>query len=272
MKQISLRLLGYILSLVLLSSACGMLEGTSPTPVGTILPDEQTEVPTFTDTASVTATDTSITPFIPITGENVVSLQCQFCVDGATHAVLVFPDFAYFDVVSTSPVTCFTANVVNGQRILICRGAQQTSFNLNICSDNTNCLQFPVDLQECPLMQGGDPLVTSTPPTPIFLTAINTLQPRDDNSPQPTGTAPSTLPSSTPPPAITTAPPPSTSSTAPPPTPEPQPTDEPVSTDPPPPTAEETSVPDPTEPNEGQSRPTRKPSNTPRPTNENRPQ
>ena len=275
MNNLSRSFLACGLILTFLISACGALQETSPTPVGTILPGESvpSSTPVFTSTVPPTATDISTTPLIPITGENVVSLQCQFCVDGETHAVLVFPDYAYFDVVSTSPVTCFTANVVNGQRILICRGAQQTSFNLNICSDNTNCLQFPVALQECPLIPAGSPVVTSTPSTPVFLTAIGTFVPTEDDTPN---NSPSSTPaqaSVTPPPAATTAPPPSTSTTEPEPTHEPEPTNEPPPTDPPP-TAEETSEPEPepTEPDEDRSRPTRKPSNTPRPTNENRPQ
>jgi hypothetical protein len=251
MKNLSRSFLACGLILTFLISACGALQETSPTPVGTILPESvPSSTPVFTSTVPPTATDISTTPLIPITGENVVSLQCQFCVDGETHAVLVFPDYAYFDVVSTSPVTCFTANVVNGQRILICRGAQQTSFNLNICSDNKNCLQFPIALQECPLISAGSPVVTSTPSTPVFLTAIGTFVPTDDTP----NNSPSSTPaqaSVTPPPAATTAPPPSTSTTEPEPTDEPEPTNEPPPTDPPP-TAEETSEPepDPTEPNE----------------------
>ncbi len=56
-----------------------------------------------------------------------------------------------------APVSCLTADVVGGKRILICHGPQSTSFNLNICSDPSNCLQFPVALQTCPLLQAGCP-------------------------------------------------------------------------------------------------------------------
>lgn len=262
--------LAFSLIVLLLLSACAALTGTSPAPVGTILPNESTPSPTpvSIDTLPPSATSTSIEPLIPITGENVVSMQCQFCVDRTAYAVLVFPDFAYFDVISSSPVSCFTANVVNGQRILICRGTQQTSFNLNICSDSTNCLQFPVALQECPLIQADSALGTSTPSTPIFLTAINTLQSRDndDNPAEPSLTAQPGLPSASPPPAATTAAPPSTSTAAPLPTdePAPEPTNEPDPTDPPP--AEPTDEPT-DEPGNGggQGRPTRRPSRTPRP-------
>ena len=79
--------------------------------------------------------------------------------DAETHAVLILPDFAYFDVGSNSSVSCLTADVAGGKRILICHGPQSTSFNLNVCSDPSNCLQFPVDLQPCPLLQAGCHLI-----------------------------------------------------------------------------------------------------------------
>jgi hypothetical protein len=104
-------------------------------------------------------------------------MQCQFCVNGFTHAIFIFPDFAIFDVETTTPVTCLTAEVINGKRVLICQGTQLTSFNLKICSDPSNCLLFPVALQACPLAATtGTPMVTGTPLTPVFLTPINTLR------------------------------------------------------------------------------------------------
>lgn len=186
MNKIQRQILVCALMLILITSACGTTE--SPTPVGTILPSEPTlyPAPGVTDTATVTITSVPPTPLIPLTGENVVALQCQFCVDDEAHAVLIFPDFAFFDVDVSSPVSCLTASVVNGQRILICRGAPQTSFNLNICSDASTCLQFPVDLQECLPVEAGTPLATSTLSTPIFLNPINTLESNDDPDATPT--------------------------------------------------------------------------------------
>jgi len=225
-----------------------MTTEATPTPVGTILADGQTgpPPPTATATIVISATSQSFTPVIPITGENVVSMQCQFCVEDETHAVLVFPEFAYFDVVSTSPVSCLTADVVNGQRILICRGAQSTSFFLNICSDPANCLEFPVALQACPLLPLGTDLATLMPSAPIFLTPINTLNPPDEDDPPPPDNTPvpSLAPTQTIVPITPTSPPPS-GTTAPPPTQttEPPPTQE---TEPPPPTDPPTE--EPTEP------------------------
>jgi hypothetical protein len=217
--------------------------------MGTILASSQTALPTST---GLTATSTPITPIIPITGENVVEMQCQFCVNDLTHAVFIFPDFAIFDVESALPVTCMTAEVINGQRVLVCYGQQSTSFNLKICSDNSNCLLYPVALQACPLIPNtGGVVTTATAMTPIYLTAINTLRPPSSTK-GPTTVASATPPSGFPtatgfvtlPPILTTvAPPPTeppqpTSTEAPPPTPVPKDTNTPKATQEPKPTHE----------------------------------
>jgi hypothetical protein len=176
MRRISRPFLIGALLLIFLTSACGRLSFASPTPVWTIPPEGQPILPTATllvPTPTV-ATSMTVTPLIPITGENVVSQQCQFCVDNETHAVLIFPDFAYFDVGTETPVSCLTAAVTGGKRILICHGPQSTTFNLNVCSDPTNCLQFPVALQLCPLLEAGTtPVATGTA---FYLTPVNTLK------------------------------------------------------------------------------------------------
>ena len=213
MKKISRPILIGVLMIIFLTSACGALARPSPTPLGTILPADQSQTPEPTLTVvSITATDTPETPVIPITGENVVEMQCQFCVSGFTHAVFIFPDFAIFDVESTTPVTCLTAEVVNGKRVLICQGTQLTSFNLKICSDTSNCLLFPVSLQACPLAATtGTPIVTGTPRSPVFLTPISTLRSPTRTRVPPDRTA---VPTQTgaPPPVTVTAEPPSPTS------------------------------------------------------------
>jgi len=177
MSRISRQVLIGALMVIFLSSACGRLTLASPTPVWTVPPPAQAVIPTTTSFVPAAATDTSVPPMIPITGENVVSLQCEFCVDAETHVVLIFPDAAYFDVDSESPVSCLTADVTGGRRILICHGTQSTTFNLNICSDPSNCMQFPVALQPCPLLEAGATLVaSSTPFATVYLTPINTLK------------------------------------------------------------------------------------------------
>ena len=264
MNKISRQILTGALTLIVLSSACGVLNRPPPTPVWTMPVSDQNLLPTDT-TVPVSATGTLITPLIPITGENVVSMQCQFCVDSETHVILVFPDFAYFDViVSSTPVSCLTADVVNGKRILICRGAQSTSFNLNICSDRANCLQFPVALQECPPLDGTQ-LATFTPFAPFYLTPINTLEPEDAEEPT---EGPNTPVPATPTPRSNPTPTPPLPATLPPPTIEP--TSQP--TEPPPPTIEPTDEPEPTDPPAtDRPRPTRKPTHTPRPSRTPRP-
>ena len=248
MKKWSRPFLIGVLLLVLWTSACNLSVQTPVAPSPTIVPIEEiaSPIPTGTGLISIPETGTPVTPVIPITGENVVEMQCQFCVNSFAHAVFIFPDSAIFDVESGSPVTCLTAEVVHGKRVLICNGAQSTSFNLKICSDASNCLLFPVALQPCPLTGTGTQVTTVTP---VFLTAINTLLP-PSATPRPRATVPSQAPTQTsvvpspgtsltaPPPATSTsAPPPAnTSTSAPPPPPPPptQPADTPASTSEPP--------------------------------------
>lgn len=222
MNKISRQMLVCAFTLIFLSSACGALSGETRTPVGEILPNEPAQSPSAGSASGAQPTGIAM---IPITGENVVSIQCQFCVNDETHAVLTFPDYAYFDVVSSTPVRCITADVVNGRRILLCRGAQSTSFSLNICSDSTNCLQFPVALEPCSLLPEGAPLGASTPSSPVFLTPVNPAGNQNSNPPPP-GNNPTIPP--LPPPVVPTDLPPPTNVLPPPPV---------VPTDPPAPTA-----------------------------------
>lgn len=196
MRRISRRILIGALILLFLSSGCGRLTLASPTPVWTVPPAEQPVISTSTPVSSATQTGTPATPQIPVTGENVVNLQCQFCVDAETHAVLIFPDAATFDVSSDTPVSCLTADVINGRRILICHGTQSTTFYLNICSDSSNCSRFSVVLQPCPLLQNdATPVATGTPfnltPVTTNAPAKKTKQPADtavpDSTPTPGG-------------------------------------------------------------------------------------
>jgi hypothetical protein len=166
------------LTLLLLNSACNLPGTSSPEPIGTILPNEQATSTTLPTAALSNETPTAL---IPITGMDTVSLQCQFCVNDEPHAVLILPETAHFDVSDpSSRINCITAQVVDGRRILLCRGAQQASFNLNVCEDDSNCLPFPVTLEICPLIPQsgtGMPLVTSTPRTPVVVTPTATLIP-----------------------------------------------------------------------------------------------
>lgn len=218
MKWFSRPVLASALVLFLLSSACRWVTGALPTPTGTVLPAGQIS-------ASATPGSLSVAPLIPITGENGVSMQCQFCVGEETHAILTFPEYAYFDVEQSAPVTCLTADIVNGRRVVICRGPQSVSFNLKICSDSSNCLQFPVALLPCALLQGR-------PAAPVFLTPL--VPEKDDEPAYPTATQEVVSPPTPGPPPVIVDPPQPTKE--PKPTREPKPTKIPKPTRPPKPT------------------------------------
>jgi hypothetical protein len=210
MKRISRPALIGALLLIFLSSACGELSFASPTPVWTVPPGGVPVFPTTTMLARATVPGSALTAEIPVTGENVVSLQCQFCVENEAHAVLIFPDSVSFKVSGGIPVDCLTAAVTGGKRILVCHGTQSATFNLNICPDSSDCLQFPVALQPCPLLPAG---ATPQPTgTAFYLTPINTLPAPTKKETKPASTAnPSSTPepsTNTPPPVPPTTPPP----------------------------------------------------------------
>lgn len=226
------------ITLFVLSSACTMPVQVPATPSATLPTVQQLTIgPSLTadDTSSVTPA-----PAIPITGMDVVSLQCQFCVNNDAHAVLIMSNQAFFNVADPeSGVTCLSAKEMDGRRILLCRGAQNASFVLNICVDNANCLEFPITLQPCPLVPVTGPGTPSAVPTvgaltPVILTPRNTLVP-PTNRP---GTNPTlTSAPSTPVPTNTNVvAPPATSTTEP--LPEPSSTPEPPTVEPPQPTAQ----------------------------------
>lgn len=170
------------LAILLLTTACNLPTTATPTPVGTILPDEQA-----TSTALPTSMSGDLTPgvSIPVTGMESVSLDCQFCVNDEPHAVLIVPELASFNVNVADPstrITCLTTQVVNGRRILLCRGAQQSSFHLDVCIGGSSCIQFPVTLEVCTLNPrdslGGTPqVIPFAPLTPVVQAPIDTPMP-----------------------------------------------------------------------------------------------
>jgi hypothetical protein len=187
------------LILVLLTAACAAEEGTTPTLVGTTLPAESdlTGTPFMTETvetatgdgtlvadgtatadgsptasatdADATATGspaagTTPTPGIPVTGPDIVLVECQFCVDTWAHALLVLPDTATFEIVSPAPAittsttadttpNCSTVEVNSGRQIVLCSGPETTPLTLNICTDVNTCTDVPINLMACPLDQ-----------------------------------------------------------------------------------------------------------------------
>lgn len=199
MKRKSRLFLFGTLILVLLTAACGAEDGTTPTLVGTVFPGDETstpavdttgtaetetattaetptgeaETPTLSATEDLTVTPTTEgtvsagitqTPLVPVTGPQIVLIECQFCVDTMAHALLVLPDTATFEITSpaastttsstsvqaTTP-TCNTVEVNNGKQVVLCSGPEMTPLTLNICTDANTCTDFPVDLLACPL-------------------------------------------------------------------------------------------------------------------------
>jgi hypothetical protein len=189
MKTVSRIFLFGALTLVLLTAACTGQEG-SPTPVEPTGPVEETSYPppietevteetaTTSPEASATmevtdtvpaATDTTQTPGVPGAGTELILLECQFCIDGAAHAMLVLPDTATFETVADTATLstpgpdmgCNTVDTYNGRQVVICRGEEDTSLSLNICTDGNNCTQLLVELQTCPDV--NPPGATNTP-------------------------------------------------------------------------------------------------------------
>ena len=197
MKKISRLLYLGTLTLVLFTAACSGQGGTA-TPAGTVVPDGQTSYPppgatdaTFTaetatafpdvtetseetstattDMTATATTDTTLTPGVPVTGADVILLECQYCIEKVAHALLVLPDTATYEVVAdtTSLPTpgpdmgCQTVDTFNGRQTVLCRGEENTSLNLNICTDRNNCTQLLVELHSCPVT--NPPVATNTP-------------------------------------------------------------------------------------------------------------
>jgi hypothetical protein len=116
------------------------------------------------------------TPVIPVTGQDIMLVECQFCVDTKAHALLVLPDTATFKITSPAPTTntttdmmstCTTVEINNGSQVVLCSGPEMTPLVVNICTEANKCTDFPVNLLACPLTQGGSvgPGVTQTPGT-----------------------------------------------------------------------------------------------------------
>jgi hypothetical protein len=79
-------------------------------------------------------------------------LECQFCIQDMAHALLVLPDTMTFEIASApgTDTGCNTVDTYQGRQVVICRSQENTSINLNICTDATNCTQLLVELQDCP--------------------------------------------------------------------------------------------------------------------------
>ena len=94
MKRISHIFLFGASIVILLAAACAPVEEGTALAQGNL-----TDSPTAfaTDT---TATNTTLTPSIPVTGLELIQLDCQYCVDNIAHAQFVIPREASFRVTS----------------------------------------------------------------------------------------------------------------------------------------------------------------------------
>jgi hypothetical protein len=114
------------------------------------------------DTATVVpGLDATQTPAIPVTGVDVILVECQFCVDTWAHALLVLPDTTSFEVISPAPSAtadtdprCSTVEVNNGRQVVLCSGPEMTPLILYICTNVNSCTEFPVTLLSCPVQPG----------------------------------------------------------------------------------------------------------------------
>ena len=100
MKRISHIFLSGGVTLILLAAACAPVEGVPNLPGA--LQDNLTGSPTAptTDPSQATATNTTLTPSIPVTGLEVILLNCPYCVDNIAHDQLLIPREATFRVTS----------------------------------------------------------------------------------------------------------------------------------------------------------------------------
>jgi len=101
MKRISNVFLTGGVALILLAAACAPVEGAPNLPGA--LQDNLTGSPTTlatTDPSQATATNTTVTPVIPVTGLEVMLLNCPYCVDNVVHDQLLIPREATFRVTS----------------------------------------------------------------------------------------------------------------------------------------------------------------------------
>lgn len=144
---------------------------TAETPETTATADLTGTAPA-TDTTATAETGTAITgtPGIPVTGD-VIVLECQFCIEGMGHTLLVFPETSTFEMVGSDaalstpgPDTgCTMVDSFGGRQVVLCRGEENTSLALDICANGTDCTQVVVELQSCPDILTPGPGVTDTP-------------------------------------------------------------------------------------------------------------
>lgn len=210
MKRISQVFLFGAPIVILLAAACAPVEQaastlaaqanltSSPTAFGT---DTTGTAETATvETSEATATNTTLTPSIPVTGLDVIRLDCQYCVDNIAHAQLVIPKKATFKVTSPEELAssrnngdnddendngegdddnsrgrlgCRTIDRFRDTKLVLCRAEENTTITLNVCLDDT-CTEVQLTLQPCTLTATPSPIATTTTTTTVTATLTPT--------------------------------------------------------------------------------------------------
>lgn len=209
MKRISRILLGGAFTIILIAAACAPVAGQGALNLpGPLLQDDMTDTPTAVATdptgtaepSTATAVDTTLTPSAPGTGPDVISLDCQYCVDSVAHAQLLLPRKATFKVISPPELAkndddengdddgddddnsdrmgCRTIDKFRDTKLVLCRAEEDTTITLNICQDDA-CREVQLTLQSCTLAT-GTPIATTTAtatatPTLVPITSTATL-------------------------------------------------------------------------------------------------
>ena len=201
MKKISRVFLFGALVLILITTAC-TAEGI-PIVVITGSPSPDNTVTAGTETT--TRGDITLTPSIPVTGADVILLECQFCVDQVAQALLVMPETTTFEVSNataslstTDPeMGCNTVDTFNNRQVVLCRAPEDSSITLNLCTDANTCTELLVTFQTCPdvanTLQSSNPTSMPQPVNPT-----NTTQPGNATSTPAPATSPTPVNTPTP--------------------------------------------------------------------------
>ena len=219
MKKISRIFLFGAIPVILLAAACAPAGEGTPTRASTLVQGDLTGSPTAfatdttgtaepttatVDTAQATPTNTTLTPSIPVTGLDVITLDCQYCVDNVAHAQLLIPREATFEVISPEELAstsrdsdgdgddgedddgngdddnggddngdrmgCRTIDRFRDKKLVLCRAEENTTIVLNICLEDGTCVEAQITLQPCTLPTSTPSPVVTTTTTAITIT------------------------------------------------------------------------------------------------------
>ncbi len=113
----------------------------------------------------------------PTPGTQPVSLTelCFFCVEGVSFNGVAIPTGATFEVVGApTGVSCKSVDEAGNKQVVLCRGPEQTTFQLKVCSGG-GCTEYPLTLLSCTASPADT--LTPTPTLTLTLTPTTTLTP-----------------------------------------------------------------------------------------------